>query len=173
VKKEEAVMKRTCNETRELMPDLAAGLTPATPEVKAHLDTCAECAGKLEAFRQTMTLLDEWQAPEPSPYFDVRLRAHLREARAKQPVGWLRWLRKPVLAASFALLMVASVTLVRMNSGERGSSTTSSPALETQAQAEPGTAVGDLQALEKNQNLYSDFDVLDDLAVQQDVTANP
>ncbi len=39
--------------------------------------------------------------------------------------------------------------------------------------AEPGTAVGDLQALEKNQNLYSDFDVLDDLAVQQDVTANP
>ena len=38
---------------------------------------------------------------------------------------------------------------------------------------EPGTAVGDLQALEKNQNLYSDFDVLDDLAVQPDVTANP
>ena len=39
--------------------------------------------------------------------------------------------------------------------------------------AEPGTAVGDLQALEKNQNLYSDFEVLDDLEVQQDVTANP
>ena len=54
-----------CNETRELMPDLAAGLTAVTPEVKAHLDSCAECAGKLEAFRQTMSLLDEWQAPEP------------------------------------------------------------------------------------------------------------
>ena len=61
-----------CNETREVMPDLAAGLTVVTPEVKAHLDSCAECAGKLEAFRQTMSLLDEWQAPEPSPYFDVR-----------------------------------------------------------------------------------------------------
>ena len=68
-----------CNETRELMPDLAAGLTAVTPEMKAHLDACAECAGKLEAFRQTMSLLDEWQAPEPSPYFDVRLRARLRE----------------------------------------------------------------------------------------------
>jgi anti-sigma factor RsiW len=159
-----------CNETRELMPDLAAGLAVLTPEVKAHLDSCAECAGKLEAFRQTMSLLDEWQAPEPSPYFDVRLRARLREESAKQSAGWLQWLRKPVLAASFALVMVVSVSLLRMNSGERGNNTASPPVAVA---AEPGTAVGDLQALEKNQNLYSDFDVLDDLAVQPDVTANP
>jgi predicted anti-sigma-YlaC factor YlaD len=157
-----------CNETRELMPDLAAGLAAVTPEVQAHLDSCAECAGKLEAFRQTMSLLDEWQAPEPSPYFDVRLRARLREESARQSAGWMRWLRKPVLAASFALVMVVGVSLVRMKSGERGNNTASSPVA-----AEPGTAVGDLQALEKNQNLYSDFDVLDDLAVQPDVTANP
>jgi anti-sigma factor RsiW len=160
-----------CNETREIMPDLAAGLTAVTPEVKAHLESCSECAGKLEAFRQTMSLLDEWQAPEPSPYFDVRLRARLREESAPQSAGWLRWLRKPVLAASFALMMLVSVSLVRMNSGERGNNTTS--VLVSQTPAEPGTAVGDLQALEKNQNLYSDFDVLDDLAVQPDVTANP
>jgi predicted anti-sigma-YlaC factor YlaD len=159
-----------CNETRELMPGLAAGLAAVTPEVKAHLDSCAGCAGKLEAFRQTMSLLDEWQTPEPSPYFDVRLRARLREESAKQSAGWLGWLRKPVLAASLALVMVVGVSLVRMNSGERGNNTASSPA---GVAAEPGTAVGDLQALEKNQNLYSDFDVLDDLAVQPDVTANP
>jgi hypothetical protein len=157
-----------CNETRELMPDLASGLTAVTPEVKAHLDSCAECAGKLEAFRQTMSLMDEWQAPEPSPYFDVRLRARLREESATRSAGWLHWLRRPVLAASFALIMVVGVSLVRMNSGERGNNAASTPVA-----AEPGTAVGDLQALEKNQNLYSDFDVLDDLAVQQDVTANP
>jgi predicted anti-sigma-YlaC factor YlaD len=162
-----------CNETREVMPDLAAGLTAVTPEVKAHLDSCAECAGKLEAFRQTMSLLDEWQAPEPSPYFDVRMRARLREESAKRTAGWMRWLRKPVLAASFALVVVG-VSLVRMNSGERGTSTaTPLVAVGPQALAEPGTAVGDLQALEKNQNLHSDFDVLDDLAVQADVTANP
>jgi hypothetical protein len=163
-----------CNETRELMPDLASGLTAVTPEAKAHLDSCAECAGKLEAFRQTMSLLDEWQAPEPSPYFDVRLRARLREESAKASAGWLRWLRKPVLAASFALIMVVGVSLVRMNSGESGKNATASLAAGgAQASAEPGTAVGDLQALEKNQNLYSDFDVLDDVAVQPDVTANP
>ena len=139
-----------CNETRELMPDLAAGLLSATPEVKAHLESCTECAGKLEAFRQTMSLLDEWQAPEPSPYFDVRLRARLREESANRSAGWLRWLRRPVLAASFALMMVVSVTLVRMNSGERGNNSAST---SVAVMAEPGTAVGDLQALEKNQNL--------------------
>ena len=79
---------------REVMPDLAAGLVTATPEVKAHLDSCTECAGKLEAFRQTMSLLDEWQAPEPSPYFDVRLRARLREEK-RQPVGRLAAMAAP------------------------------------------------------------------------------
>jgi anti-sigma factor RsiW len=167
-----------CNDTRELMPDLAAGLTAATPEVKAHLESCAECAGKLEAFRQTMSLLDEWQSPEPSPYFDVRLNARLREEKTKQPAGWLHWLRKPALAAAFAVLMIASVTLVRMNSdhmnsGKKVNSAITSPLPAVAVAAEPGTAVGDLQALEKNQNLYSDFEVLDDLEVQQDVTANP
>jgi hypothetical protein len=39
--------------------------------------------------------------------------------------------------------------------------------------AEPGTAVGDLQALDKNHDLYSDFEILDDLQAQQDVDVNP
>ena len=39
--------------------------------------------------------------------------------------------------------------------------------------AAPGTAVSDLQALEKNHDLYADFDLLDDLEVQHDVQANP
>jgi hypothetical protein len=39
--------------------------------------------------------------------------------------------------------------------------------------AAPGTAVSDLQSLEKNHDLYSDFDLLDDLEVQHDVVANP
>ena len=162
----DVIMK--CNEIRELMPDLAAGLKAVTPETKTHLDSCAECAGKLEAFRQTMALLDEWRAPEPSPYFDVRLHARLRE-EAQKARGFLRWLRRPALAVSFAVLMVVSVTLVRFS----GSGAKTDPQQVASAPAEPGTAVGDLQALDKNHDLYSDFDELDDLTVQQDVTANP
>jgi hypothetical protein len=33
--------------------------------------------------------------------------------------------------------------------------------------------VGDLQALDKNHDIYADFELLDDLEVQPDVTANP
>ena len=33
--------------------------------------------------------------------------------------------------------------------------------------------MGDLQTLDKNHDLYADFDLLDDLDVQQDVVANP
>jgi len=155
-----------CNDIRELMPDLAAGLSAATPEIDEHIHGCAECTQSLAEFRKTMALLDEWQAPEPSPYFDTRLSARLREEAAKQPAGWLSWLRKPALAFSLAAIMVMGITLFRGDGIYRGGS---SPV----AASVPGTAVSDLQALDKNQDLYSDFDVLDDLEVQQNVTANP
>ncbi|HVO81978.1 MAG TPA: hypothetical protein VMT28_14675 [Terriglobales bacterium] len=155
-----------CHEIRERMPDLAAGLGPVTPEMSEHLRLCDGCARTLQEFRQTMALLDEWKVPEPSPYFDVRLQARLREEMAKPPAGWLQWFRKPALAVSLAVLMVASVTLFRNGA-------VNNPASSPVAVAEPGTAVGDLQALDKNHDLYSDFDVLDDLQVQQDVNANP
>ncbi len=156
-----------CNEICELMPDLAAGSDAVAPEVKKHLETCIGCAGKLNEIRQTMALLDEWQAPEPSPYFDMRLRARLREEAARQPVGWWQWIRKPALAISLAVLMVMSITL--FHSDAPWHSRSDGP---TAMVAEPGTAVGDLQALDKNSELYSDFEILDDLQAQQDV-ANP
>ena len=161
-----AVMK--CKEICELMPDLAAGLDAVTPEVNQHIESCAGCAAKLNEFRQTMALLDEWQAPEPSPYFDVRLRARLREEAARAPAAWWQWVRKPALAVSLGVLMVLSVTL--FHSDARWSPTAEGPRAMV---AEPGTAVGDLQALDKNNELYSDFEILDDLQAQQDVDANP
>jgi len=157
-----------CNEMCERMPDLAAGSDAVAPAVKEHLESCAACAGKLNEFRQTMALLDEWQVPEPSPYFDVRLRARLREEAARQPAGLWRWIRKPALAISLAVLMVMSVTLFRTDSG-RNPATAGPSAM----MAAPGTAVGDLQALDKNGELFSDFEILDDLQAQQDVNANP
>ncbi len=156
-----------CKEICEQMPGLAAGLETVTPEVNQHLEACAGCAGKLQEFRQTMALLDEWQVPEPSPYFDVRLQARLREEAARQPSGWWHWIRKPALAVSLAVLMVMSITLFRTDAGWNSSSGPRAMVIE------PGTAVGDLQALDKNNELYSDFELLDDLQVQQDVDANP
>jgi predicted anti-sigma-YlaC factor YlaD len=165
-----------CDEIRELMPDLAAGVNAAAPEMNEHLRSCAECAGKLQELRQTMALLDQWQVPEPSPYFDTRLGARLREETAKQPAGWWQGIRRPALAVSLTVLMVVSVTLFRGGNAGNGTTPGTPPSVIVtgpQIPAQPGTAVGDLQALDKNDDLYSDFDVLDDLQVQQDVTANP
>jgi hypothetical protein len=158
-----------CTDIRELMPDLAAGMNSGAGGIEEHLNSCSDCALKLEEFRQTMALLDEWQVPEPSPYFNVRLQANLRDDKAKEPTGWLQWMRKPALALSLTVLMVASVTLFR--GGNPAGSTGKKQVVATSV--EPGSAVSDLEALDKNHDLYSDFDVLDDLQVQQDVNANP
>jgi predicted anti-sigma-YlaC factor YlaD len=166
----EKVMK--CTEIRELLPDLAAGLAPVTPELNDHLRGCAACAGMLDEFRKTMALLDEWQTPEPSSYFDGRLRARLREEAARPSVWWA-WARRPVMAVSLAIVIVAGVTIFRI---EHRPSPNPVPTL---ANIQPGTAVGDLQTLDKNHDVFSDSDpetdgsLLDDLQVQKDVDANP
>jgi hypothetical protein len=164
------VMK--CEEVREVMPDLASGLMEVTPEINGHLTDCGGCARKMEEFRQTMALLDEWKVPEPSPYFDMRLQARLREEMAKPQAGWLTWFRRPVLAAALTVLMGVGVGLFYTKGGGMYGSADNVVAVVDQA-TEPGTAVSDLQALEKNQDLYSNFDLLDDIQVQHDVVENP
>jgi len=159
----------TCNEIRERMPDVAAGLSPASTEENKHLASCNGCAGQLEEFRRTMALLDEWQAPEPSPYFDVRLQARLREEMGKPQVSWMQWFRRPALGTAMTLVIAIGVGLFFM----RGDGRYQPNDVASVEMAAPGTAVSDLQSLEKNHDLYSDFDLLDDLEVQHDVVANP
>ena len=172
-----------CRQLRELLPDLAtaAGRDAAPPEVASHvashIASCSDCATQLAEFQKTMALLDEWQAPEPSAYFDTRLQARLREEMARPQVGRLNWLRRPAWAVSLATVLLAGAiglgVAVSHNSYivQTGSIATKPPSLGVPVQ--PGTAVGDLQALDRNDDLYADFDMLDDLQVQDNVTANP
>lgn len=158
-----------CNGLREFLPDLASGSRPVSAETERHLRECPECSNSFESLRQTMALLDEWQAPEPSPYFDTRLRARLREeAEAKHPSRWLAWVRRPAIAASVATMLVVGAAVYRLELDKRAR-TTPGPV----AAVVPGTAVSDLQALDNNQDVYADSDLMDDLQVQDDVNANP
>jgi hypothetical protein len=169
-----------CNQVRELLPDLAAGMgpaakDPATHDVHTHLGSCSACAAKLQGFRQTMALLDQWQTPDPGPYFDTRLGARIREEFARPAIGIFQILRRPVLGLGLAALLVAG-TLAFINRDFLLGSKTEELAIAIPVPGvpdEPGTAVGDLQALEKNHELYADFDVLDELQIQDEVTANP
>jgi len=153
-----------CDEIRQKMPDVAAGFCEPTTEDSNHLASCGECAEKLKSMRATMALLDEWQAPEPSPYFDVRLQARLREEMAKPQARWLHWFRRPVLAAALTVIMGVGIGLFFARQ----------PGIEPPGPPPaPGSAVSDLQTLENNHEMYADFELLDDLDVQQDVVANP
>jgi anti-sigma factor RsiW len=168
-----------CNQIRELLPDLAAGMEAASsqPEVDEHIASCQDCAVHLSELQKTMALLDEWQAPEPSPYFDTRLQARFREERRQEvtrpAAAWFHWLRRPAWAGSLAAVIFAAALLVGNRSYFAPTETIATKPPSLNLPVEPGTAVGDLQALDRNDDLYADFDMLDDLQVQDDVTANP
>ena len=165
------VMK--CEEIREVMPDSGLRLDGMTPEiVRASGGAAARAPERWKSSGRRWRCWMSGRAPEPSPYFDVRLQARLREEMAKPQAGWATWFRRPVLAAALTVLMGIGVGLF-FTKGSGIYSPGNNVVADSQVQAEPGTAVSDLQALEKNHDLYSDFDLLDDLEVQHDVVANP
>jgi hypothetical protein len=158
-----------------LLPDLAAGMDRGTQDVQSHLVSCATCAAKLQGFRQTMALLDQWQTPDPSPYFDTRLGARIREEIARPAARWLHWILRPAAVMSLSAVMLAgALTVANRDVLFPGQPQELAIVIPVPGlPVEPGTAVGDLQALERDHELYADFDVLDELKIQDGVTANP
>ena len=157
-----------CEHFRDQMLDAVQGT--ASPELEEHVRACGACAQELTALKKTSALLEEWSAPEVSPYFDSRLRAQIRAQReqAEGPAGWWEWLRKPALAAALTILMAVGIGLLIPGAPE--------PVAQAPVQTRPqvkvhtGSAVADLQTLDQNQELYANFDLLDEIPAQQ---ANP
>lgn len=147
----------SCNELRDQLVEVACG-TEASADVSKHVENCAACATTLNELRKTMALLDEWEAPEPTPYFDVRLQARLREEKQVRAT-WLDWFRKPALGITAALLLVAGVGLMEFGNF----SNTKNPPPQTPISVARGTATGDLQFLDKNSDVLQDMDAVDAL----------
>jgi len=108
-----------CKDCRSHLPDLLLddAYTSAHPEFNEHLAACAACRAELAELRSTFALLDEWKAPEVSPYFDSRLQARLREAVAAPPEGFWERTRsfflfstgrqlRPALACALAFVLL-------------------------------------------------------------------
>src|SRR5437763_998943 len=140
-----------CNDVRENLIELLAP-GPADAAITAHVKECSACSQELDGLRKTMALLDEWEAPEASPYFLTRLQAHVREAKEVKDErnyaaqGWLAWLRRPIMAVSLAAILAGGAVFYQL----RLPPTIPGPVGPPPA----GTAVGDLEALEKNHDLY-------------------
>jgi anti-sigma factor RsiW len=140
-----------CNDVRENLIELLTR-GPADPKMTAHVSQCSACTQELASMRKTMALLDEWEAPEPSPYFLTRMRAHLKEEREKAPAAkWVAWLRRPVLAVSLATMLAAGGLVYRL--------TVATPPPDNG----PGNAVADIESLDKNHDLIIDSDLVNEL----------
>ena len=131
-------------------------------ETQAHVRSCAACAQAWAEHQKLFALLDEWEAPEPSPFFDTRLNARVREIKAEEAdrggvFGWLRkplfgmpaW--RPVAAGALALAMATGMGVMRQN------------VVDHPVEVAKGTAVDDIQRLDKHEEEISNLDLLDDL----------
>lgn len=141
-----------CKDVKENLIELLAGESADAAQA-AHVKECSSCSRELESMRKTMALLDEWEPAEASPYFLTRLQAHVREERNKAPAGWLAWLRRPVLAVSLAAVLAGGAVFYQISNGRQA--IVGPPAV--------GTAVSDLEALERNHDLYVNSDLIDEM----------
>lgn len=157
--------KINCKSCQTHLPDLLFedGYLTAHPEVADHLAACPPCAKELKELRAIYEVLDAWPAPEPSPYFDSRLQARLREAAAAQPEGLLerlysfltfstgRQLRPALTGALMLALLVGGGTYVGFY--EHASHPAVQPASAT---------VNDLRILDNNAQAVQQMDQLVD-----------
>ncbi len=149
-----------CKICRDDLPNLL--FDPAAPEntaARAHIATCAACARELAAMKGTMSLLDAWQAPEVSPYFDQKLAVRLREEQAAPAPGWFEQLKtrlllntgrqfRPALAGAMALLLIVGGGTVGITTFPHSSN----------QPVHAAAAVNDLQILDKNEQALQQFD---------------
>jgi len=149
-----------CTTCKSALPDLLLDASAVRAAVREHLAVCADCAAELSALEKTFALLDTWQAPDISPYFDQKLAVRMREVEAAQPEGWLERIRtrlllntgrqfRPAMVGVMALLLVA---------GGGGVGITTLSRTEKQPQLSP--MVNDLQILDKNEQALEQVDQL-------------
>jgi anti-sigma factor RsiW len=118
-------------------------------EMEKHVAACGACQLRVNEFRAVASLLDEVPQIEPSPAFDVRVRARVAAEPVKQ--GWWAWFTpSPRVAFAASLLLLATVWI-----GSRPTDRTLTAADEAQINQ-------DLPVLE-NYDVLSDFGALTDL----------
>lgn len=163
-----------CRDCQSALPDLL--LDPAAPSnarARAHVDSCADCRRELESLQATLSLLDAWKAPDPSPYFDQKLAVRLREEQAKAPAGWFERMRsrllfntgrqfRPAVAGAFALALLI------------GGGTFANLASHHPANPPVSATVTDLQVLDKNDQALQTMDqIFQDDGSSDDTSASP
>ena len=164
-----------CSHCQAALPDLL--LDPGSKQalsVQAHLNSCSACQEELAELQATFIMLDGWTAPEPSPWFDGRLRARLRDEQAARPESFFERVRSTLLFSTGRQLrpaLAGALALALAISG--GTALTVSRVLHPQA-IEASAAVQDLQIIDRNDQALQTMDqLLQDDATDDGAAAPP
>jgi hypothetical protein len=162
---------KTCNSH---LPDLLLedGYEAAHPEISAHLKECESCAKELAELRATFAVMDAWTAPEPSQYFDSRLRARVREAATAQPEGLFERLYA-FLTFSTGFQMRSAMAGVLMLVLLIGGGSFAGFEYANRPQPQPSATVNDLKILDNNAQALQQMDQLLDPAANNDDSGDP
>jgi hypothetical protein len=163
-----------CKDCQSVLLDLL--LEPGAPvnaAARSHIESCLECKQEFKSLEATFALLDTWEAPEPSPYFDQKLAVRLREEQALAPAGWFERLKsrlmfntgrqfRPAIAGVLALVLVV------------GGGTFADVSGLLHPKPQTSAAVQDLQILDKNDQTLQTMDqLLQDDAPTDDMATPP
>ncbi|HZU08756.1 MAG TPA: hypothetical protein VFA02_02550 [Pseudacidobacterium sp.] len=154
-----------CRKVKANLADLLLDSESVSAEVRNHLKDCAACRVELASLEATMNLMDEWHAPEPSPYFDSRMSALLREEQRAEPAGFFERVKarvlygsnmhlRPVAAGALALLLI-------VGGGTYAGLMTSS---HSTSNARVSAVVEDLKSLDENAQMLQQLNALDEEA---------
>jgi hypothetical protein len=150
----------TCPEMKNNLAEVVYESRPLPDEMRNHLAKCAGCTAELAEMEATWKLLDEWQAPEPSAFFDAKLYGRLRTEQATAPASLLErakawWLystnlqMRPVAAGALAMVLAVGGGTFALLDHQ------AVPAAQTSA------TVRDLQSYDGNAQLFQQLNSLD------------
>jgi hypothetical protein len=149
-----------CKDCKSVFLDLL--LDPGAPSsaaTRSHLESCADCKREFKSLEATFSLLDAWEAPEPSPYFDQKLAVRLREEQALEPAGWFERLKARLLfntGRQFRTAIAGALALILVVGG--GTFVDISGFSHPRPQI--SATVQDLQLLDKNDQALQTMDQL-------------
>ena len=154
----------TCPEMKNNMAEAVYESRPLPEQARKHIAECAGCAAELAEMETTWKLLDEWQAPEPSAFFDAKLYARLRTEQTttapasffERAKAWLLYssnlqMRQLTAGALGAVLVIGGIgggTFALLGHQE-------TPVPQTSA------AVRDLQSYDGNAQMFQQLNALD------------
>lgn len=156
------ICRKMESEFKSLLPDLLLDRERVPAAVRAHVEECADCSKELKSLEATMLALDAWESVEPTPFFDARMAARMREARQEQPAGFLERLRARLLFGSNLHLRPLAATALAALVLIGGGTYAGFESLHSTTPVVASATVKDLQSLDENAQVFQQMNALDE-----------